>query len=162
MISFVITLTLLSAPPWSSSMSIREEYLPLIKEFEGYSSTPYYCSAGERTIGYGHVLRPGESYVSISKEKAEALLKRDLETAEEAVSRLVTVPLNAHQYAALVFFTYNIGAHAFEKSTLLRRLNAHDYASVPSQMRRWNRSRGVVSKGLTNRRKKEINLWLGK
>lgn len=143
-------------------MGVLSEYLPLIKEFEGYSSTPYYCSAGKRTIGYGHVLLPGEDYESITQEEAETLLERDLKKAEEAVDTLVAVSLSDNQYAALVFFVYNIGVHAFKKSTLLRRLNAGDYASVPPQMRRWNRSRGVVNKGLINRRRKEVRLWLGK
>jgi lysozyme len=64
---------------------------------------------------------------------------------------------------ALVSFVFNVGVGAFQTSTLLRLLNASDYLSVPTQLRRWNKEtiKGVErpNVGLTNRREKEITLW---
>lgn len=56
-----------------------------------------------------------------------------------------------------------MGAGAFERSTLLRKLNAGDYDSVPEQLMRWNKARVggkmVPVQGLTNRRAAEAGLW---
>lgn len=52
---------------------ILELAIPLIKKWEGFVPHPYYCPAGELTIGYGHVLRPDTLYkgmtASYYKEK---------------------------------------------------------------------------------------------
>ena len=44
-------------------MDLSKEYLELVKEFEGYSSTPYLCPAGCVTIGYGTNLEANPSYI---------------------------------------------------------------------------------------------------
>jgi lysozyme len=41
----------------------------------------------------------------------------------------------------------------------LKLLNQGQFAEVPDQLRRWKFSGGQVSKGLINRREKEIALW---
>jgi GH24 family phage-related lysozyme (muramidase) len=40
---------------------------------------------------------------------AENLLRADLKGAEDAVSDLITVPLNNNEFSALVSFTFNLG-----------------------------------------------------
>ena len=52
---------------------------------------------------------------------AIAAFAEDMEGFEKAVRRLVTVPLTAHQFDALVSFTYNCGEGNLAKSTLLKR-----------------------------------------
>jgi lysozyme len=56
-----------------------------------------------------------------------------------------------------------MGETRLRTSTLLKLLNSGDYASVPTQLLRWNKEHvnGVVgdSVGLTSRRKAEITLW---
>ena len=110
------------------------------------------------TIGYGSTsgVRKG---MTITKEQAEARLVQDLTHAEDTVSRLVMVPLNDNQFGALVSFVFNIGSGAFASSTLLRKLNAGDYAAVPAQLARWNKNDGSVMAGLTKRRPAEAKLW---
>ena len=82
------------------------------------------------------------------------------------MNRYVRVALSEAQWIALVSFTFNEGTRAFQTSTLLRLLNAGDYASVPVQLKRWNKEtiNGVlvVNNGLTNRRAAEIKLWNSK
>ncbi|MBB6187961.1 hypothetical protein [Rhodanobacter sp. MP7CTX1] len=62
-----------------------------------------------------------------------------------------------------MFSVFNEGELAFLTSTLLRLLNAGDYASVPTQLMRWTKEtingRLVDSTGLLSRRKAEVNLW---
>jgi len=53
----------------------------------------------------------------------------------------------------------NIGVPAFEKSTLLKKLNAGQYEQVPVELRRWIYAGGQVSPGLQNRRNSEIGQW---
>jgi GH24 family phage-related lysozyme (muramidase) len=64
--------------------------------WNGDSPTVYICPAGYPTIGYGHVVKPQEREQfadGIPPEQAEALLRQDVQTAERAVLRLITVPL---------------------------------------------------------------------
>jgi lysozyme len=134
--------------------------LALIKEFESCQLEAYLCSAGVWTIGYGHTLSAAPG-ISISESKAEALLQEDLRNAEEAVERLVTVPINDNQFSALVSLAFNIGASvtlggepgAFDRSTLLRMLNAGEEAeTVAAQFLRWNKAGVEELPGLTRRR----------
>lgn len=110
------------------------------------------------TIGYGSTRGVTKGMV-ITPAEADARLVADMTHAENTVSRLVKVPLNDNQFGALVSFVFNIGAGAFEKSTLLRLLNAGDYSSVPAQLARWNKNDGKVMAGLTKRRAAEAALW---
>lgn len=90
-------------------------------------------------------------------------LTRDVSWAARAVDQHVHVPLSDNQRFALISFVFNMGEPAFVTSTLLRLLNAGDYAAVPTQLLRWNKEHvnGVLREnaGLTNRRKAEITLW---
>ena len=137
---------------------INAEGLALIKQWEGLRLDAYRCSADVWTIGYGHTATAREG-MKITLEQAERLLVQDLDVFENAVSRAVKVDLSDNQFAALVSWTYNVGAGAIQKSTLIRKLNAGDYASVPGELARWNKVKGKVSKGLSNRRAAEAGLW---
>jgi GH24 family phage-related lysozyme (muramidase) len=90
------------------------------------------------TIGVGHTgpdVYPGKI---ITLDEADRLLEKDLQRFEAAVNGGVVVPLTQHQFDALVSFTFNVGAGAFEKSTLLRKLNAGDYGGASAEFRKWN------------------------
>jgi lysozyme len=137
---------------------INADGIALIKQWEGLRLETYRCSAGVLTIGYGHTssVIPG---MHITETEAERLLMRDLAIFEAEVSRAVDVEITDNQFAALVSWTYNIGVSAMRGSTLIRKLNTGDYASVPAELARWNKIKGVVSPGLSNRRAAEAGLW---
>lgn len=130
--------------------------LEAIKRHEAFSPTPYADQAGHPTIGYGHKLKPGESFTAITEGAALELLAADVRVAEDAVNSVVSVPLAQAQFDALVSFAFNVGAAAFRDSTLVKRLNAGEYAAVPSELARWKYvTQGgvkVVSDGLVARR----------
>lgn len=133
---------------------------------EGYSATPYRDVEGNWTIGYGHLILPGESFGSLSELDARELLARDVSDAENAVNALVRVPLAPWQFDALVSFVFNVGAGAFRRSTLLRLLNAGDYAAASGEFRRWrfvdDGSGGKVeSPGIASRRVAEAAQFRG-
>lgn len=147
-------------------MKLNQETIDHIKKSEGLRLVAY-SDPGSKdglpvTIGYGTTKINGKAInlgTKITKEQAEQYLVIDLEKFADRVYKLVKVKLNKNQFGALVSFAYNIGLEAFEKSTLLRLLNAGDYSSVPAQMRRWNKNDGKVMQGLINRREAEIVLW---
>lgn len=134
----------------------------MVREFEGYERFPYECSAGKLTIGVGHVIRPGESFPvkGLTESEATELLCKDMEKFEARVLDLVTVPITQNQYDALLSLVFNIGAGAFEKSTLLKKLNAGDYEGAANEFTRWTRGGGKVLPGLVKRRAAEKALFL--
>jgi GH24 family phage-related lysozyme (muramidase) len=139
---------------------INQRGLALIKEFEGCQLEAYLCPAGVWTIGYGHTLSAAHG-MSIDETKAEALLREDLQEAEEAVDRLVTVPINENQFSALVSFAFNVGAGALQESTLLSLLNAGaEVETIAAQFLRWNKAGDEELAGLTRRRHAERALFL--
>lgn len=139
---------------------ITQNGLDLIKRFEGFSRTVYFCPAGYPTIGYGHVVKDDEHFLSgIDEAQAEELLRQDAQIAERAVLRLINVPLTDGQFDALVSFTYNLGSGALQRSTLRRKINREEHAEVPEQFMRWVWAGGRKLKGLVRRRAAESDLY---
>lgn len=141
-----------------------------VVEFEGFSSKLYNDQAGHCTIGVGHLVHLGNCRATegglekgISRARALTLLRTDAKSKVDAVSANVKVPLTQEQFDALVSFTFNVGEHNFETSTLLAKLNAGDVAAVPAELARWNKitvnGRKVASNGLTRRRAREGKLF---
>lgn len=145
-------------------MQTSEKGIALIKQFEGCKLTAYQDSVGIWTIGYGWTQpvdgKPIRAGMTIKQETAERLLKTGLVSYESDVSRLVKVGLSQGQFDALVSFTYNLGARSLSTSTLLRKLNAGDYAGAADEFLRWNKAGGKVLNGLTRRREAERALFL--
>ena len=77
------------------------------------------------------------------------------------VDNMVTVATTPNQFAALVSLAYNIGSGALRKSTLIKKLNAGNYAGAALEFSRWNRAGGKVLLGLTNRRAEEAAMFGG-
>lgn len=151
-------------------MKLSDNGLEFIKQNEGFVKNIYLDSAGLPTIGYGHLLTEIEkssgSYKNgITDHQASILLQQDVMIAEKAVLDLVRVPLTQNQFDVLVDFIFNVGIFAFEKSTLLKKLNINEYNAVPAELMKWNKARDPKTKalvevlGLTKRRKKEVELW---
>jgi lysozyme len=137
---------------------ISPEGLAFIKQWEGLRTEAYRCTAGAWTIGYGHTLGVTEGS-QITESEAEKILMRDLSISEAGICREVRVELSDNQFAALVSWTFNVGINAMRKSSLVRKLNAGDYSAVPGELARWNKAKGVVVPGLSNRRAAEAGLW---
>ncbi len=146
--------------PSSGSRQANASGVNLIKSFEGLRLKAYQDAVGVWTIGYGTTrgVKPGQE---ISEAQAEALLKTDLNRFERAVNQAVRVPINDNQFAALVSFSYNVGAGALRSSTLLKKLNRRDFYGAANELPRWNRAGGRVLAGLTRRRNAERALFLG-
>ncbi len=143
---------------------VTDDGLALIKRFEGFAPELYVCPAGWPTIGYGHVVREDDRnrFVDgIDEATGEELLRRDVETAERAVLRLIRVPLEDGQFDALASFAFNLGAGALQRSTLRRKVNCEEHDAVPAEFRRWVWAGGRKLKGLIRRREAEARLYFG-
>ena len=142
----------------------------LIHHFEGMLKkagghyVPYKCPAGVLTIGAGHTNHHGRKFDAAARwtlEECNAAFAEDMVGFENAVRRLVKVPLTAHQYDALVSFCYNCGEGNLSRSTLLKKVNASDHAGAAKEFHKWNKGGGKVLAGLTRRRASESLLYQG-
>lgn len=145
----------------------------LIARFETTVLTPTTDSAGQTTIGTGHLLTPqdvaagkvliGGAPVAfgggISATQARQLLEDDLAPYRDQVAQIVGVKLTKNQHEALASLAFNIGIGTLKKSQLINKLNAGQYDEVPAEMMRWTRVAGVAVPELVSRREAEIALW---
>ena len=146
------------------AQNINASGITLIKHFESLRLTAYQDSVGIWTIGYGHTgLEHNDSSVhagrQITEDEAETLLRHDLGRFEDAVSRAVQAPLNDNQFAALVSFSFNLGARNLRVSTLLKKLNNGDYFGAAKEFKKWSKAGGKRLGGLVRRRISERNLF---
>jgi lysozyme len=128
---------------------------------EGYTDKAVIPVPGDvPTIGFGTT----EGVKLGDRTTPPAALERaltDVGKYEGALKRCVRVPLHQHEYDAALQLSYNIGAGAFCKSTVVRRWNAGDYAGGCEAFLMWNKVNGRVVQGLVNRRERERKLCLG-
>jgi lysozyme len=150
-------------------MQISEKGIAAIERSEGSKCTPYMDGGGVPTIGIGCIRYEDGSSVTmqdceISKERVQDLFRNGtLPQFETAVKAAIHVPLEQHEYDALVSLAYNIGTTGFKGSTLVKLLNAGvNRSEVAPQFLRWTKDNGKVVQGLTNRRTAEMNMFLGK
>ena len=146
-------------------MRLSAQGLDFIKAQEGFRMTVYLDVAGNPTAGTGHLLTPEEQVQypvgsQVPEMVALAWLESDVAGAEEAVNRLVTVPLSQSQFDALVDFCFNLGGGALQRSTLLADLNEGRYHSAAAQIPLWDHAGGRVVQGLQDRRLAEQRLFL--
>ena len=94
--------------------------LRIIQRFENFSPSVYDDSAGNPTIGYGHLITADEDYtdVELSEDEARTLLVTDMREKSN-ISDYLTVDLEYYQRDALISLCFNIGIGNFSKSTLL-------------------------------------------
>lgn len=144
-------------------MKLSDKGVALIKREEGEKLAAYADSVGVLTIGVGHTGtvsgKPITRGMSITQNKSTELLLSDLAWVEASINKSVKVPLSQNQYDALCSFVFNVGKSAFENSTLLKKLNAGDYASAADQLLQWKRA-GNIPNLLLPRRKRERELFL--
>ena len=143
-------------------MKASDNCIALIKRFEGYLNKPYLCPAGIPTIGFGTTAYPSGKKVLLSDPpitmtEACFFLKNDLIRFENAINKAITVPITQHQFDALCSFVYNVGIGAFLDSTLLKKINAGEYAG--DEFLRWKKAGGKLLAGLTERRHAEKVLF---
>jgi lysozyme len=138
---------------------------PLIQHYEAFRADAYLCPAGVWTIGWGSTGADIQRGMRWTRAHADTRFAADLERFGGEVSRRVRVPLKPCEMAALVSLVYNIGGANFERSTLLRKLNAGDKIGAAEQFAVWNKARVnghlAVLNGLVRRRAHEARVFRG-
>lgn len=149
----------------------------LIKDFEGLRLKPYLCSAGVPTIGYGTTRYPNGFKVTmkdkeITKQQANLYFDNDIIAFEKDLNSLIKgITLTQNQYNALLSFGYNLGmdididmiAEGLGDSTLLKLIKRNPLdGNIAKEFLKWNKAKGQVNRGLTNRRIKESALYFTK
>lgn len=149
-------------------MQVNKATIDLIKEFEGFSAKAYPdpSTGGEPiTIGYGTTALAGvgvRPYLGmvITQDDAERYLQLAVQKFAAQVEAMIRVPVSENQFGAIVSLAYNIGVGALSRSTVLKRLNAGDYAGAADAILMWDMAGGKVMNGLQRRRKAERALFL--
>ena len=143
-----------------AALSLSAAALVGIATHEGFVGRAYQDIVGVWTIGFGTTegVKPGDRI-----EPVQALQRKmaDVQKFEGALKRCVKVPLHQHEYDAFLSLAYNIGPGAFCGSTLVRKLNAEDYAGACAEILRWDKAGGKTVAGLTKRRQAEYRQCMG-
>lgn len=150
-------------------MQPSQNVMEFIKEQEGCVLHSYQDQAGIWTIGIGSTMHKDGSRVkqgeTIDEAQAMDLLSWEVNNKSTAVSNLTkSIDLNQNQYDSLVSFAYNVGIGALTNSTLLKKvkINPND-PTIRDEFMKWNKitvnGKKVENQGLTNRRKKEADLY---
>jgi lysozyme len=128
-------------------IAVPQAAVELAKRFEGFHRVPkydplcrahpYICPAGFWTVGFGHLCKP--DHPPISEAEAEVYLAQDLMTALTATLRYCPVLAmeSDPRLAAIVDFTFNLGAGRLQASTLRRRVNQRNWSEAAQELRRW-------------------------
>ncbi len=141
-------------------MKVSNELIDKIKQFEGYRSKAYRCSAGVLTCGYGHT-KGVTARTTCNKTKALAWLKSDLEPIERFLSAIPEVCKSQGRFDACADFCYNLGVNAFKGSTLLKLIHKKSSVSIiQAEFLKWIYAGGKPLEGLKNRRRWEAQRWV--
>lgn len=124
----------------------------LTERFEGCRLVAYQDLKGVLTIGYGHTGPDVYEGLIWTQMVADLVLLNDTQHAEACVNRNVFVPITQGEFDALVDFTFNAGCGAFQKSTMLKMINAGAYQTAAKEFEKWDYAGGKVVAGLLRRR----------
>ena len=141
-------------------MKVSNELIAKIKQFEGYRSKAYRCSAGVLTCGYGHT-KGVTARTTCDKPKAEEWLRADLAPIEAFLSAIPEVCKSQGRFDACADFCFNLGINAFRGSTLLKRIQKKSSTNIiQAEFLKWIYAGGKPLEGLKNRRRWEAQRWV--
>ena len=145
-------------------MEVNKAGKDLIKRFEGCKLKAYKCPAGLWTISWGLTFYPDGTKVKegdvITQQQAEDYFNAIVDDFAKKVDALIKSNVSENNFSALVSFAYNVGMGNFQRSTLLKKVNANPKdKTIPAEFRKWVRANGEVLKGLVRRREAEAKLY---
>lgn len=134
-------------------MQMTERGLLALAGHEGVVPAPYRDSTGTWTFGIGHTAAagppdPAEMPRGMPADLDEGIgeafrvFRADLATYDAEVLAAVTVPLEPHEFDALVSFHYNTGGIA--RAALTRHLNAGDREAAAQAFLNWRRPAEII------------------
>lgn len=111
----------------SKIYAVSPECIDFIANYESFYEKPYSgLDFQNETIGYGHVIIPGEYFSKLTKMQAKALLTKDLDFFVNLVNPIIFgLIFSQNKFDALISFSYNCGITALNNSTLLKDIKAN-------------------------------------
>jgi len=146
----------------SSNFDISDNGIGFIADYEDFYATPYRgLDFQNQTIGYGHVILPGENFESLTVEEAKALLQKDLQRFVHVVNiMIIGLSLKECQFDALVSFSYNCGGAALKDSSLLRDIKAGaSDETIKDDFLMWSNCNHERALGIYRRRYDEYEMY---
>jgi lysozyme len=145
-------------------MEVNKAGKDLIKQFEGCKLKAYKCPAGLWTISWGLTFYPDGTKVKegdvITQQQAEDYFNAIVDDFAKKVDALIKSNVSENNFSALVSFAYNVGMGNFQRSTLLRKVNANPKdPSIRAEFNKWVRAKDRVMQGLVKRRNAEAELY---
>lgn len=128
----------------------------LVANYEGLVLSRYADPVGIPTICFGETDKEVVNFNTLNRQQCTAVLGASLAEHARAVAPCITREIKPHEAAAVLSWSYNIGAGAACKSTLVKKLNANQ--EWCSELKRWDKAGGQVLKGLTKRRAAEYQM----
>ena len=136
-------------------MHMSDRGLLALVRHEGLVPGPYLDVKNVWTFGIGHTASAGPpdpagmprgipSDLDAGIREAVRLFRSDIVAYEAEVLRMVKVPLEPHEFDALVSFHYNTGGIA--KASLTRHLNAGNHAAAAQGCMGWLRPAAIRSR----------------
>jgi len=150
-------------------MQTSNNFVKSIIASEGLKLDAYRDSKGIPTIGIGTIKYPNGVKVKMgdkcTEEQAYFYLNDYVKKMVIAINKLIKgIDINQNQFDAICSLTYNIGTTGFTNSTVLRLMKKNPKDPlIKEAWLAWNKETKngikVPSKGLTNRRKREYQLY---
>jgi len=134
-----------------------------LKQSEGFRSEPYYCPAGQLTIGYGHKIKAGEKFNMITEETADSLLMNDFNIYYELVKNEL-VGCNNNIVIAMTHFAMGTGFQYFKNSRVCEMTKErNDIKFISNELLKYCKYKNVnneyvVSKRLLHNREFEVKI----
>lgn len=129
--------------------------------WEGNKQEAYIDIVGVPTVCMGHTGNDVKFNKVYTLKECNDILRKDLIQHTGPMLQCINVPITENEYTAYALFTLNVGASAFCKSSLLKKLNAGDHKGACEGLMAWTYAGGKQVKGLYNRRLYERAICLG-
>jgi len=144
------------------NMIVSDALVSFIATYERFSATKYRGLDYQNvTIGYGHVILPGESFTTLTQVEAFALLKSDLVGYVTSTNNEFGVILNQNKFDALVSFCFNTGKNVWSLANLTDDVKAGASNEIlKTDFTNWSSCNHVVLQGLLNRRLDEWEMFV--
>jgi lysozyme len=145
-----------------ASLTLSASALVGLAVHEGYRDEAYIPVKGDRpTLGFGDAqgVKPGDRTDPV---RALIRLNYQADVFQQQMRQCIgDVPMYQHEWDAIISWSFNVGSRAACGSTLVKKLQAFDYAGACQELLRWNRFQGSVLPGLTKRRQDEYRKCIG-
>jgi lysozyme len=145
-----------------AGLTLSASALVSLAVHEGYRETAYIPVPGDRpTLGFGDAqgVKIGQKTDPV---RALIRLNFQADVFQQEMRRCIgDVPMYQYEWDAVISWAFNVGSQAACGSTLVKKLQAFDYAGACKELLRWDKFKGASLAGLTVRRQSEYRQCMG-